>query len=67
MGEHKEQQQDFLKKALATLDMLDERAEKIDMRFEQIEARIVELMKEEEEEEAEKRREEAQADEWRPE
>jgi hypothetical protein len=58
MGEHKEQQQDFVKKVLVTLDMLDERAEKIDMRLEQIEAQMVELKKEEEEEEAEKRREE---------
>jgi hypothetical protein len=37
-GEHKEQQQEFLKMALTTLDMLDERAEKIDVRLKQIEA-----------------------------
>jgi hypothetical protein len=58
-GKHKEQQQqEFLKKALVTLDMLDERAEKRDERLEQIEAQMGELKKEEEEEEAEKRREE---------
>lgn len=32
MGEHKEQQQYFVRRVLATLDMLDERAEKIDVR-----------------------------------
>jgi predicted nucleic acid-binding Zn-ribbon protein len=59
VGKHKEQQQqEFLKKALATLDMLDERAEKIDVRLEQIEAWMIELKKEEEEEEEEKKREE---------
>jgi hypothetical protein len=39
VGDHeKVQQQEFLDKALTTLDMLDERAEKIGVRLEQIEA-----------------------------
>ncbi len=48
MGEPEEQQQDFVRKALATLDMLDERTEKKDMRLGQIEARMIELKIEEE-------------------
>ncbi len=51
LGKHKQEQQDFVRKALTTLDMLDERAEKIDMQMGQIETRMREL---EEEEEADK-------------
>jgi hypothetical protein len=39
-----------MNKALTTLDLLDERAEKIGLRLEQIEAQIIEPRREEEEE-----------------
>jgi hypothetical protein len=54
LKKHKEEQQDFMKRALATLDTLDERAEKIDVRLGQIETRMRELEEEEEKERKEK-------------
>lgn len=39
----KEEQQDFVRRALTTLDILDERAEKINARLGQIEVRMMEL------------------------
>jgi hypothetical protein len=44
VGQHERaRQQGFENKALTTLDLLDERAEKIGVRLEQIEARMIEL------------------------
>ncbi len=44
-----------MNKALTTLDLLDERGEKIGVRLEQIEARMIELGKQEEEEAGKKK------------
>ncbi len=55
-GNHERlQQQEFLNKALTTLDLLDERAEKVGVRLEQIEARMIKLGKQEEEEAGKKK------------
>jgi predicted nucleic acid-binding Zn-ribbon protein len=56
LKKHEEEQQDFMKRALATLDTLDERAEKIDVRLGQIETRMRELEEEEEKERKKRRR-----------